>query len=40
MSMKDIFASTQSHPHKYTAWFCIAFPQVYKWWQSQQVQVV
>jgi isopentenyl-diphosphate Delta-isomerase len=40
MSMKDILASTQSHPHKYTAWFCIAFPQVYKWWQSQQVQVV
>jgi isopentenyl-diphosphate Delta-isomerase len=40
MTMKDILASTQSHPHKYTAWFCIAFPQVYKWWQSQQVQVV
>jgi isopentenyl-diphosphate Delta-isomerase len=40
MTMKDILASTQSHPHKYTAWFCIAFPQVYKWWQSQQAQVV
>jgi hypothetical protein len=21
----------QSHPHKYTAWFHIAFPQLIKW---------
>jgi isopentenyl-diphosphate Delta-isomerase len=36
MSMKDISNSIVSHSHKYTAWFSIAFPEVYKWWQQQQ----
>ncbi len=30
-NVDDIFASVLSHPHKYTAWFCIAFPKVMEW---------
>jgi len=33
-SMDEISATIQSHPHKYTAWFCIAFPKVAEWLQS------
>ena len=29
--MEEIGSSIKSHPHKYTAWFCIAFPKVAKW---------
>lgn len=31
--MFDIQASLQTHPHKYTHWFHIAFPKVLDWWQ-------
>ena len=29
--MEEIAATISSHPHKYTAWFCIAFPKVADW---------
>ena len=31
MKMEEVDASIKSHPHKYTAWFCIAFPKVKEW---------
>lgn len=34
-SMEDLEISLQSHPHKYTAWFHIAFPKVMAWWKQQ-----
>jgi isopentenyl-diphosphate Delta-isomerase len=34
-TMEEIRTSLQSHPHKYTAWFHIAFPKVFEWWQQQ-----
>jgi len=30
-SMEEIERSLQSHPHKYTAWFSLAFPRIYEW---------
>ncbi len=33
-NVEDILASVQSHPHKYTAWFCIAFPKVIEWMEQ------
>jgi isopentenyl-diphosphate Delta-isomerase len=30
-TIETIEQSLQSHPHKYTAWFHIAFPQLIKW---------
>lgn len=35
-SMEDILTSLQTHPHKYTAWFHIAFPQVLAWSEARQ----
>lgn len=35
-SLYDIQASLQSHPHKYTAWFHIAFPRVMAWSEARQ----
>jgi isopentenyl-diphosphate Delta-isomerase len=35
--MEEIDATIQSHPHKYTAWFCIAFPKVAEWLATQKV---
>jgi isopentenyl-diphosphate Delta-isomerase len=32
-SMTDIQESLQSHPHKYTVWFAIAFPRILDWWK-------
>jgi isopentenyl-diphosphate delta-isomerase len=29
--MEEIAANIASHSHKYTAWFCIAFPKVQEW---------
>jgi isopentenyl-diphosphate delta-isomerase len=29
--MEEISSTINSHPHKYTAWFCIAFPKVKEW---------
>jgi isopentenyl-diphosphate Delta-isomerase len=34
-TMEEIRTTLQSHPHKYTAWFHIAFPKVFEWWQQQ-----
>jgi isopentenyl-diphosphate delta-isomerase len=32
-SMEDIQQSLESHPHKYTVWFAIAFPRILDWWK-------
>jgi isopentenyl-diphosphate delta-isomerase len=32
----EISATIKSHPHKYTAWFCIAFPKVVEWLAKRQ----
>ena len=32
-SMDAIQESLQSHPHKYTVWFAIAFPRILDWWK-------
>lgn len=29
--IEEVTATILSHPHKYTAWFCIAFPKVVAW---------
>jgi isopentenyl-diphosphate delta-isomerase len=29
--IEEVTATILSHPHKYTAWFCIAFPKVVEW---------
>jgi isopentenyl-diphosphate delta-isomerase len=34
-NMMEIAANIENHANKYTAWFCIAFPKVLKWWKSQ-----
>lgn len=33
VSMDEILQSLQHEPARYTAWFHIAFPKVYDWWQ-------
>jgi isopentenyl-diphosphate delta-isomerase len=35
--LEEIEATIKSHPHKYTAWFCIAFPKVIEWLKNKQV---
>ncbi|MCW3112252.1 MAG: isopentenyl-diphosphate delta-isomerase [Segetibacter sp.] len=35
--MEEIVATIQSHPHKYTAWFCIAFPKVAEWLKNKEI---
>ncbi len=35
--MEEIAETIQTHPHKYTAWFCIAFPKVREWMQNRKV---
>jgi isopentenyl-diphosphate delta-isomerase len=35
-SMDEIERLLQSHPHKYTAWFSLAFPRIHKWTQQAQ----
>ena len=30
----DIKESLKSHPHKYTVWFQLVFPQIEKWWAT------
>ena len=30
-SLEEIALTVKTHPHKYTAWFCIAFPMVIDW---------
>ncbi len=34
--LQEISDTIQSHPHKYTAWFCIAFPKVMQWMHSRR----
>jgi isopentenyl-diphosphate delta-isomerase len=34
--LEEIEATIKSHPHKYTAWFCIAFPKVVEWLKNKQ----
>jgi isopentenyl-diphosphate Delta-isomerase len=33
--MNEILQSLKTDPQKYTAWFHIAFPKVYGWWNTQ-----
>src|SRR4051812_27342631 len=35
-NMDEIANTIQTHPQKYTAWFCIAFPMVLDWMKSSQ----
>lgn len=35
--MEEVAATIQSHPHKYTAWFCIAFPKVAQWLKGKEL---
>lgn len=35
--LEDIQSTINSHPHKYTAWFCIAFPKVLQWMEKQSL---
>ncbi|MDQ6814263.1 MAG: isopentenyl-diphosphate Delta-isomerase [Bacteroidota bacterium] len=35
-NLNELSATLQSHPHKYTAWFCIAFPKVADWLISRE----
>lgn len=37
--MEVIWQHTQQHPAQYTAWFLIAFPKVYQWWQRNHTNV-
>jgi isopentenyl-diphosphate delta-isomerase len=34
MLMDDILQLLQADPGRFTAWFHIAFPRIYEWWQS------
>jgi isopentenyl-diphosphate delta-isomerase len=34
-SLEEIESSLQSHPHKYTAWFKLAFPRMLNWGKEQ-----
>ena len=39
-SMDEIANTIQTHPHKYTAWFCIAFPKLMKWMQNGKEDIL
>lgn len=32
--MEEVEHSLQNYPHKYAAWFLIAFPKIKKWWDK------
>lgn len=32
-SMEDVQQSLESHAHKYTVWFALAFPRILDWWK-------
>lgn len=34
--LDEIANTIQTHPHKFTAWFCIAFPMVMEWIQKEE----
>ena len=33
--ISEIKNMLQTHPHKFTAWFHIAFPRIEEWWASR-----
>lgn len=33
--VREIRKSLKGHPHKYTAWFLIAFPRIEEWWRKR-----
>ena len=35
--IEELAATIKSHPHKYTAWFCIAFPKVAEWLSNNEL---
>ena len=35
-TLEEIAANIESNSNKYTAWFCIAFPKVFRWWQNEK----
>lgn len=39
-SLDEIRASLSTHPHRYTAWFQLAFPKIEQWWLHRQAQSV
>ncbi|WP_298301894.1 isopentenyl-diphosphate Delta-isomerase [Hydrotalea sp.] len=39
-AMDAIQQELMAHPAQYTAWFQIAYPKVYAWWQRQPVFIV
>lgn len=39
-SLDEIRASLSTHPHRYTAWFQLAFPKIEQWWLHRQAQFV
>ncbi len=39
-SLDEIKSSLTSQPHRYTAWFQLAFPKVVQWWLQQKAQEV
>ena len=40
MKLDDVSSTILSHPHKYTAWFRIAFPKVASWLQTKGKDLV
>ncbi len=36
-SVDEIESSLQTHPHKYTVWFKLAFPRIRNWYKEQTV---
>ena len=39
-SLGEVKHSLETHPHKYTAWFRLAFPRVEKWWNQRSNEKV
>jgi len=35
-NLDEIKSSLASHPHRYTAWFHLAFPKIEEWWLQRQ----
>jgi len=38
--LDEIRVSLSTHPHRYTAWFHLAFPKIEQWWLYRHVQPV
>jgi isopentenyl-diphosphate Delta-isomerase len=39
IGMDEIRNAIKSHPQKYTAWFCIAFPKIEEWWANHYKKI-